>query len=149
MTETEQALYNAAKQNLGVHLTLDPSVPIEVGCAECQSKLMQIAGMSVPKNGIAGTIAFNEWFTVNPDFKEIFEPEQGCIIVAVTSTGNGKVKNGHIGTMAAFNLMYVQDWGICSNDSNTGTLREQWSLKDFIAYYQTYGGLEIHMYRPL
>lgn len=148
MTETETALYNAAKANLGVHLTLDPSVPPEVGCAECQSKLMQLANIPVPKKGIAGTAMFLAWLETNPDFEERFEPEQGAIIVFATGTGNGKVE-GHIGTFAAYNLMYVNDWGVCSNDSNTGTLREQWSYKEMLAYYEAYGGIKPRIFRPL
>lgn len=149
MTETEKAIYNAVKDNLGEHLTLNSNVPIEVGCAECQSKLLALAGIPIPKNGIAGTIEFNAWLLANPDFQKKDKPEQGSIIVAVTGTGNGKVGNGHIGTICAFDLMYSQDWGIASNDSTTGLLRELWSYEKFVEYYGTYGGLEINIFGAL
>lgn len=148
ITATGEALYNAAKNNLGVHLTLNDTVSPEVGCAECVSKLFAITGIAVPKNGIPGTAALLSWLESNPDFQEIETAEQGCVIVSATGTGNGSVR-GHTGVVCAFNLMYVNDFGITSNDSNTGTLREQWNLKDWLAYYQVTGGLTTKYFRPL
>lgn len=148
MTDTEERIYTVAKDNLGTHLTLNENVDPEVGCAEAVSKILQLAGVSVPAHGIAGTAALLAWLQANPDFEAIDAPEQGCLIVSATGSGNGTVE-GHTGAVAAFNLMYVNDWGICSNDSNTGTLREQWCLKDWIAYYETTGGLKTHYFRAL
>lgn len=148
MTETETRIYNVVRDNLGEHLTLNENVNPEVGCAEAVSKVLQLAGISVPSHGIAGTAALLAWLQSNPDFEAIEAPEQGCIIVSATGAGNGSVR-GHTGILAAFNLMYANDWGICSNDSNTGTLREQWCLKDWIAYYEDKGALKTHYFRPL
>ena len=148
MTDTETRIYQVVKDNLGTHLTLNENVDPEVGCAEAVSKILQLAGISVPAHGIAGTAALLAWFHANPDFEAITEPEQGAIILSATGTGNGTVE-GHTGVIAALGVMYVGDWGICSNDSNTGTLREQWCLKDWIQYYQITGGIPTHYFRAL
>lgn len=148
MTPTEERLYQVGKDNLGQHLTLNNSVPPEVGCCECASRLFQLAGISVPTNGIAGTPAMAAWLLSNPDFLLIDAPEQGAVVIEVTSTGNGTVE-GHIGMFAAFGLMYVNDWGILSNDSNTGTLREQWNWTDWQDWYEKQGGLKRYIFRPL
>ena len=148
MTPTETNIYTAITENLGEHLTLDNNVPQDKGCAEAMSKLLSLAGIPVPKNGIAGTAAFLAWLQANPDFEEIDAPEQGAIIVSATGSGNGQIE-GHTGAICAFNVMYVDDFGIASNDSNTGTLREQWSYKKWIAYYEVAGGMKAHIFRPL
>lgn len=148
MTPLESAIYSAAKENLGVHLTLNPNVSPEVGCAEAVSKLLSLAGVPIPLKGIAGTAALLAWLQANPDFEAVDAPEQGAIIVSATGTGNGSVE-GHTGVFGAMGAMYVNDWGICSNDSNTGTLREQWYYTDWVQWYQTTGGLTTKIFRAL
>lgn len=148
MNETETRIYNVVKDNLGEHLTLNENVPPEVGCAECGSKILQLAGIPVPTHGIAGTAAFVAWFVASSDFEEIFEPEQGAFVVFATGSGNGKFP-GHMGVFCAFNLMYISDWAVASNDSNTGTLREQWAWKKMLEYYQEVGGMKPRIFRPL
>ena len=148
MTPTEQNIFNVAKDNLGIHLTLDPNVSPEMGCAEAVSKILSLAGISVPKRGIPGTAALLAWLQVNPDFEAIEVPEQGAIIVSATGSGNGSFP-GHTGIFGAFGAMYVGDWGICSNDSATGRLREQWCLKDWVHYYETVGGMKTWYFRAI
>lgn len=144
MTQKEELMYSLLKQKLGTHLTLNNKVPAEVGCAECASALFSLAGYKMPAAGIPGTLAMLGWAQVN--LEEIEGPEQGCFIINATTTGNGTVE-GHCGFLAAFGVMYVGDWGICSNDSNTGTLREQWSLKEWLAWYETTGEMKTHYFR--
>lgn len=148
MTDTETRIYQVIKDNLDKHLTLNNNVSPEVGCAECMSKVLQLANVSVPGYGIAGTDAFLAWIEVNPDFEEIFEPEEAAMVIFATGTGNGKVE-GHTGAFCAFNVMYISDWGVASNDSTTGTMREQWAWKKMLAYYQGYGGIKPRIFRPL
>lgn len=148
MTDTETRIYQVIKDNLDEHLTLNNNVSLEVGCAECMSKVMQLAGVSVPSHGIAGTAALLAWFISNPDFVEKTEPEQGAFVVFATGTGNGKVE-GHTGAFCAFNVMYVNDWGVASNDSNTGTMREQWAWLKMLAYYRDYGGIQPRIFATL
>lgn len=148
MTPTEERVYQVVKENFDKHLTLNNNVSPEVGCAECMSKVMQLAEISVPTHGIAGTPALLAWFESNPDFEEKNEPEQGAFVVFATGTGNGKVE-GHTGVFCAFNVMYMNDWGVASNDSGTGTMREQWAWKKMLAYYQDYGGIKPRIFAPL
>lgn len=148
MTDTETRIYQVIKDNLDEHLTLNENVPAEVGCAECASKILQLASIPVPTHGIAGTAAFLAWVLANSDFEEIFEPEEAAMVIFATGTGNGTIE-GHMGYFCAFNLMYVSDWGVASNDSTTGTLREQWAWKKMLAYYETAGGIKPRMFRAL
>ena len=138
------SLYTLAKSLLGKHLTLNNAVPQDVGCAECISKILSLEGVYIPQGGIAGTASLYEWLNTNPSFKLTTEPNEGVIIISPTGMGNGSI-DGHVGIMGIFNVMYNQDWGIMSNDSNTGLLREQWSFESWKQYYCGYGGLPIYM----
>jgi len=144
--ETEPKLLTVARENLGKHLTLNESVNSEVGCAEAQSKIFQLAGIPVPHLGIAGTNAMLQWLIQNPLFEELQAPEAGCIVIAATGTGNGKIK-GHVGTLGAFSVAFPGEWGLCSNDSNTGLWLELWRLSKFIHYYQDYGGMNVRYFK--
>lgn len=139
-------IYNTAKKYLGVHVTLNPNVAPEVGCAEAVSFILKNAGIAIPEGGIAGTASLADWLSKSPQFEEIHEPEQGCVIVSATGAGNGQVR-GHTGIMAAFNLQYASDWGILSNDSQTGLFLELWSLASWDQFYGKTGGLPVRFFR--
>jgi len=144
--ETEPKLLTVARENLGKHLTLNESVNPEVGCAESQSALFKLAGIPVPHLGIAGTNAMLQWLIHNPLFEELQSPEAGCVVIAGTGTGKGIIK-GHVGTLGAFNVAFPNDYGLCSNDSNTGLWLELWRLSKFVHYYQDYGGMKVRYFR--
>lgn len=152
--DNSQILLDTAKGLIGQHLTLDNSVPIDKGCAECWSAIAQKAGVSVPRNGIAGTASLLAWLIANPDFEEFFyDPESktnpdltGLTIISATGSGNGKAE-GHVGIPGGLGVQYVNDYGILSNDSDTGTLREHWKLADWIAFYEVYGGMKARFFK--
>lgn len=145
MTNADK-LYETAKNALGTRQTLNNNVPSELGCAEAWSSIAKSAGVSgIPTAGFAGTIAVFDFIKNNPDFQEITFAEPGATIISVTS-GN---KHGHVGYLAKFNLQYVDDFGIISNDSNTGTVREQWSLSEWQKYYTQTLGLVTHIYKAI
>lgn len=152
--DTSQDLLIVAKQFVGQHLTLDNSVPIDKGCAECWSAIAKTANISLPKNGIAGTATLLNWLLFNPDFQEVFyDPETqtqpdltGLTIISATGSGNGKAE-GHVGILGGLGVQYVNDYGILSNDSDTGTLREHWKLADWIAFYEVYGGMKARFFK--
>lgn len=148
MTAKENEIYSQAKLNLGNHLTLNNTVPAEVGCAEAVSKILSLANISVPPTGIAGTASLYEWLVTNPAFEKITNPEQGAIIVSPTGMGNGTIE-GHTGIIGSFGVQFPNDWGICSNDSATGKFLETWSYERWIAYYEQSGGLPIYLFRAL
>lgn len=138
-------LYTLAKAALGTHITLDPTVPAEVGCAEATSYLLWKLGLSIPAKGIAGTAALEAWVIASGLFTKRTAPGAGFLIFSSTGTGNGSVE-GHTGVMAKFNLQFPNDWGILSNNSNNGLYMEVWSLAAWVANYVTKGGLELNYY---
>lgn len=149
MTENENKIYTQAKLHLGQHLTLNEAVPIDVGCMECVSKILSLAGYILPSGGIAGTATGLAYFLAHPElFEEITELEQGAIVVFATGTGNGTIE-GHIFIVAMFNLQFSEDWGLMSNDSATGKLLETWSWERAKAFYQVLGGITPHIFRSL
>lgn len=149
MTANEQKIYTIAKLHLGQHLTENEAVPAEVGCMECVSKILSLAGYSLPSGGIAGTATGYDYFNENNKlFEKIDALEQGAIVVFVTGTGNGSIE-GHIFIVGMFGLQFVGDWGLMSNDSATGKLLETWSWERALAYYQGVGNLVPHIFRAL
>lgn len=132
-----ERLYQAAKASLGRHLTLNPSVPNEVGCAEAISAILKQVGVSVPQAGIAGTLALYEWLPLN-GFTQVEDWARGDIIISPTGKGNGSVR-GHTGIMG--------DAGILSNDSSTGKFMELWTLDAWKDWYGRKGGLPVVFYR--
>lgn len=145
MTPNEEKLYTVAKLNLGKHLTLNEAVPDEVGCCECVSKLLSLIDISTGSEGIEGTPGMYEFLDTSALFEKVDSPEQGCIIIYVTDTGNGSVE-GHVLICGAFNVAYKNDWGLMSNESSSGLLEEQWSWTRAQAYYQNVGGLVPHIF---
>lgn len=149
MTLNEEKIYTIAKLHLGQHLTENEAVPAEVGCMECVSKILSLAGYSLPPEGIAGTATGYDWFNENNKlFQKTDALEQGAIVVFVTGTGNGLVE-GHIFIVGMFNLQFPNDWGLMSNDSATGKLLETWSWERALAYYQGVGNLVPHIFRAI
>lgn len=144
--ETEPKLLTIARTHLGEHLTLNDSISPEVGCAEAVSSIFHLAGLPIVPQGIPGTNALLQWLIENPLFEEIFSPEAGCVAIAATGTGNNKIP-GHVGILGAFNVAFPKDWGLCSNDSNTGLFLELWRLSKFIHYYTDYGGMQVRYFR--
>lgn len=143
-----QRLYNRAKNCLGTHQTLNPSVSPEVGCAEAVSAVLSLAGYPIPASGIAGTASLLKWLSNNSSFERIYAPELGAVIVSPTGAGNGRIP-GHTGIFGGEGVAFPGDWGIMSNDSQTGLFLELWSLSKWGKYYSDYGGLSMYMFRPL
>lgn len=141
MTSQTQKIYDVAKDSLETHCTLNNNIPAEVGCAEAVSFILKKAGVvGVPETGIPGTASLYEWLASNPSFMRIYAPLPGAIVVSATGTGNGTI-SGHTGVFGILGKMYKDDYGIVSNDSNTGLLLELWNWKNWQKYYQQQGGL--------
>lgn len=135
----QQLLYNVAKDSLGTHMTLDDSVPMQVGCAEAVSAVLKDAGVpGIPPKGIAGTASLLAFLEKSPNFSEIEQGEPGSVIISATGTGNGKIR-GHVG-ICGIN-------GIMSNESQTGLWREQWDETSWDSYYRRYGGIPTRRFR--
>ncbi len=132
---------------IGKRCTLDASVPHEKGCAEAVSFLLAQLGIIDGVRGIAGTLPLLQWVEAHKDlFEEIQQAEESALIINATDTGNGSVE-GHTGFFGAYDLYYPNDWAIVSNDSNTGLLREQWSLTEWDKWYVQRGGIKSRIFR--
>lgn len=147
-TPDAEKLYNIAKESLGTNKTLDHLIPHEVGCAEALSAVLKLAGVwNLPSTGIPGTASLLAWLEANTtQFEAITEPEAGCIIISPTGQGNNRIP-GHTGILGIRGVQVPSDFGIMSNDSNTGLFLEQWTLAKWKQYYQDYGGLPIKFFR--
>lgn len=133
-------LYDTSKGLLHQHLTLNPNVPNDVGCAEAVSYVLKKVGVLVPDKGIAGTASLLHWLQTNPLFVQVPSYEVGAIILSATGTGNGKI-NGHTGICA--------NYGILSNDSATGLFLELWDIAKWTKYYEVYGGMKTYYFKYL
>lgn len=134
---------------IGKRCTLNPQIPPDVSCAEAVSFLLKELGIEDGPTGIAGTAALLSWVESQPSlFKEVFEPEESALLISATGTGNGRVE-GHTGFYGAFGLQYFLDWGIVSNNSQTGLLGEQWSWKEWTKNYTQAGGIPPRIFRIL
>ncbi len=107
-----QNVYNIAKRSLGHHLTLNPNVPEEEGCAEAVSKILSLAGYSIPVGGLAGVEALIAWMLANK-FQEVKQGTVGCVITAHNP-------DPAITTFAHTGI--VMEYGVASNDSRPAYL---------------------------
>jgi hypothetical protein len=149
MTTTQATIYQNLLTYLETHCTLDNTVPVDVGCAEAVSFILQKSGVAgLPLTGIAGTATLYEWLLANPHFKRIYAPEPGALIISPTGYGYGPIQ-GHTGFVGKYGKMYSGDFGIVSNDSNTGLLLELWDVKRWQKYYGLQGGLPVAFFRAL
>lgn len=145
MTPTQTKIYNEAKACLGKHITLNNAVPAEVGCAESVSYVLKNAGIIVPAEGIASTVALDAWLASNPTFEKKVSPEEGAVGIAVTGTGNGLVE-GHAAIVGGFGVQFPGDFGFMSNNSDSGLFLELWKWESFNLYYGQVGQLTINFY---
>lgn len=149
MNPTSQKIYDEAKKCLEpvpLHVTLNPQVPNDVGCAEAVSYILKNAGIEgIPAEGFPGTIGLWAFLSANPLFICTNFPEAGAILVSVTDTGNGKVE-GHTGIVGMFGLQFPEDYGIISNNSDTGLVLETWSWSAWQKNYSELGQLQTGLF---
>ena len=131
------ATYSIAKACLGQHLTLDPTVPNEVGCAEAVSYILQKAGITgIPQRGFDGTPDLYAWLSTNSQFKVVTTPQAGDVVISPTIGAN----HGHTGIC----LIH----GIGSNDSSNGRFAENYSYDTWVTSFRN-RGLSTYYFRPL
>ena len=135
-------LYYTAKSLLGQNLTLDESVPKELGCAQAVSYVLKAAGCSVPKKGIPGTAGCKDWLDKNA--KPLNGPECGAVIVSVTES---ETRRGHIGICGKYDFMYDNEYSVMSNSSRTGLWDTEWRVSEWKEYYEGKLGLKTFYYK--
>lgn len=135
-------IYNAAVANFGKHLTLDPSVPFDVGCAEAVSTVLQQADIvSIPQRGFAGTWDLWQWLKYNKQFVQTTGPEYGGVVMSPTGTSTqGGDVHGHVGI--------ILKKGIASNDSSNGMFNENYSFDAWVHSFHDVKGFPVYYYAP-
>lgn len=145
-TERELEIYDIAKESLGRHMTLNPAVPAEVGCAEAVSSVLLKAGMKILPGGIAGTADLFAWLSLEASgFQQIAEPEAGAVIISPTIGS----QHGHTGIVGAAGAIGNGMRGIMSNNSDSGLFLELWNTASWQQYYEAALGLRTYYFRAL
>lgn len=111
-----QTLYNLAKEALGSHLTLNPNVPEEEGCAEAVSVLLERCGYPIPQGGIPSVNGLIDFMLAN-GFQEVKDGTPGCVITA---------HNPDSTVPTAAHVGIVMEYGVASNDSRPAFLGKFW-----------------------
>lgn len=136
------AIYTAAKNDLGKHITLNPQVPPDVGCAEAASVVLKTAGIpGIPATGFASTFDLYEFMLKSGKFKQSTSYTQGAIIISPSGTSSKGSPHGHVGICGVY--------GILSNDSNTGLFREIWTLDSWMFYYAKTLGFPVFFFEAI
>lgn len=118
-------IYEAAKEALGKHITLNDDVPPDLGCAESISVVLKNAGVAnIPPQGFEGTWGLYQWLSNNKDFQEVPTAVVGSIVISPTGmSSQGANKHGHTGC--------VLKYGIASNNSNNGRFEENYTVENW------------------
>lgn len=137
LTSTNK-IYLEAKACLDKHITLDPSVPPDLGCAEAVSFVLKNAGVqNLPTNGYAGTHDLYIWLKNHST--QVTTPQAGDVIISPTGTSTINSPHGHTGIVALY--------GILSNDSDTGLFMEKYTLDTWNKYFHGVEGFPVYYFR--
>lgn len=136
-TVKQLRIYNTAVTCVEKHITLDPSVPAELGCAEAVSYILKLSGFTLPAEGIAGTAALYTWLEQN--FTPVSVPQYGDVIISPSGMSVNGSPHGHTGIVAKY--------GILSNDSDSGLFLEKYILASWAAYFHTIEGFPVFYFR--
>lgn len=141
----QQRVYNAAKNSLGEHLTMNPNVPNDVGCAEAVSAVLHKAGYDLPEEGEAGVNALIAWM-LKQGFIEKAAPEPGDVITAHSPDHNDPTY-AHCGI--------VLKYGIASNTSfnelgfSAGRFQENYNLGGWNRYFKQKHKCQVRFFQPV
>lgn len=132
MNPSKARLYCARLQE-GVDLS--DLAPNELGCANA---VTQIDRMLFGDTIEVSTWKLLEHYVLSPEWMEWQNPTNGCTVIAATGTGNGRIKNGHVG---------IYDNGLVwNNNSYTGKWAQSYTIDSFKAYYQGEGGMRVRYF---
>lgn len=135
-------IYTTAKSLLGRRLTLDVTVPPDLGCAEAISYVLRNAGIEgIPQKGFAGTSQLYDFLLRSVQFIEVEISETGCIQIYVSGTSSIGSPHGHVFVVGKNSLM--------SNDSNSGLFLALWTAEAAARYYEGKLGFAPHFFKAL
>lgn len=136
--DTLGKIYDAAKAALHTHITLDNSVSPDLGCAEAVSYVLAKSGaFGFPASGFAGTSALWTWLAQHA--LQVSTPNPGDVVISPTGMSSKGTPHGHVGIVAQY--------GILSNDSDTGLFLEKYTLDTWKAYFGISLGFPVYFYR--
>lgn len=145
MQTKSEKLYKKAFDTIGFDASPKDLVSDEYACAESVSTILSSV---IAFNIITGTFSLLNVLKDDSRFQEIFTPEQGCIIISATGTGNGNLANGHVGivgkNLAPDNSLYVM-----SNSSASGIWSVNLTIDKWNKYYGVYGGFPVRYFKLL
>lgn len=133
-----EKIYETAYEAIGFDASPSDYAPDEYGCAESLSKIIQKALPELRFPNLLSTRQLYNYLLNSRSFRLTNDPKPGCIIISVTGTGNGSVKNGHTGVIG-------KAW-IMSNDSRTGTWEANYQISAWKRYYEIKGGMYTHLF---
>jgi hypothetical protein len=139
-------LYDAAFASLGIDRTPNDEVPDEVACVHQLSTIIRDALPELRFPIMDSTKVLYGFLEGSLSWKPVDKPEKGDIILSVTGSGNGKIKNGHVG-ICGKNLSPDGTPWIMSNDSRNGLWLANYTLKAWKLNYERKGGMTTHFYR--
>lgn len=123
------------------HLTLDPSVPAELGCAQAQSVILKRADIDVPKYGYSGTRELYYFCKNSRLFIEMYNPLAGDVSICVSGTSSIGTLHGHVGTWGENHVM--------SNNSLNGIWEAFYSHQDWHDHFEKELGFITHYFRAI
>lgn len=144
MTAKER-LYEKAKSLLGTDASPDDAANDIYGCADSVSKVIQSALPELRFPSLLSTAAMLEYLQRSVVFQETDTPSAGSIIISATGTGDGRLKNGHVGIVGK-NPSPDGSLYVMSNNSFKGTWEADWSIASWKRYYTGRGGFSIHYF---
>lgn len=133
----DSPIYTAAAKCYEKHITLDPSVPFDLGCAEAVSYVLKVSGIVFPTEGIAGTAALYTW--LQQHFILVVNPLPGDVVISPTGFSSKNSPHGHTGIVAKY--------GILSNDSDTGLFLEKYTIASWHQYFGVTEGFPVFYFR--
>lgn len=118
---------------------LSKQVRNEVGCAESVTRIL--VTLFPYCRIMTGTATLFQYLNSSKHFVRSPIPCDGAVIIAATGTGNGSVKNGHVGVVDGKNV-----W---NNNSVTGQWGSWYSIGAFKNRFETYGGMKVYYFVPI
>lgn len=135
---TSEKIYDNAKFYLEQHLSLNEAVPALLGCAQAVSFILLHSGLlNFPIRGFDSTTDLHNWLVKNAT--QVTDPMPGDVIISPTGESTKESPHGHTGIIAKF--------GICSNDSDTGLWKENFTLEHWKDHYSAQLGFPVLFYR--
>lgn len=136
-TESSKKVYETAKSLLGQNLATNGAL----GCAETVNIIFHKA-LGVSIGGGTSTTLMYPFLKNEKKYARIRgNPLPGDVIISPTSSGDGTVQHGHVGIVAKF--------GILSNNSNDGRLRELYTIDSWYKSFMCKGHFAVEIYRVL